>query len=806
VIGYYHPHGDTSVYDAMVRLSQDWKMGSPLVNMQGNNGSIDGDSPAAYRYTEARLTKIAGELLKDIEKNTVKMAPNFADTLLEPTVLPAKFPNLLVNGTTGISAGYATNIPPHNLIEVIDATIALINNPECTIEELLSIIKGPDFPTGGIVLDLDGITNAFTTGRGKITVRSKVENIKEKGKVSLIVSEIPYDVLKTNIVKKIDEIRLERKIEGILEVRDESDKEGLRIAIDLKKESNAEVILNYLYKNTDLQVSYNYNMIAIVNRRPKLLSLKGILDSYIAHLKEVIKNRTYFDLAHAKSRFHIVEGLIKAISILDEVIRVIRQSKNKSNAKENLVKEFSFTEAQAEAIVVLQLYRLTNTDITLLENEQKELQNLIAHLEAILQEEIKLKEVMKEELTKVKEEYGTPRKTMISYENAEIKIDQEMMIPKEEVIVLVTKDGYVKRTSKRSYFTSKEEPLLKEGDYIIGLYEQSTLDTLLLFTNLGNYIYLPVYDIPDIKWRQLGKHISNIVRISEEEQIISAIPVENFQAQKEIIIASKQGMIKKTNLEEFKVSRYSKPMCCMKLKEKDQVVSVNLKKFDDYMLMTNTGYSLWIDTKEIPLSGCKSSGVKSMVLKGDFIVKGTDFDKENSEYITVFTDHQTAKRMKITEFEKQTRARRGSIVLKDVKSNPYHIVTFFIGNTKSIFGIKKETNDIIEMKNTEISISDRLKTGSTISKEKIQTVFDIKELEEKKSEEENIENDKIDKVDDKQSKEKEKPISISNEPENIFAKIRRETTQEETPKIHQISLLEIDEELRKIDDMLKEEK
>ena len=464
VIGSFHPHGDSSIYDAMVRMSQDWKMKNPYIDMHGNNGSIDGDSPAAYRYTEARLSKISNELLKDIDKNTVLFAPNFDDTIMEPTVLPAKFPNLLVNGTTGISAGYATNIPPHNLGEVIDATIKRIESPNCRIETLLDIVKGPDFPTGGIVFDKKGIYNALTTGKGKIIIRSKVVEEKDKGKTTLVVTEIPYEVLKTNIVRKIDEIRIDKKIDGILEVRDESDKDGLRIAIDIKKDANKELILNYLYKNTDLQASYNYNMIAIVKRRPKLLSLADILDAYIDHLRSVILARTEFDLEHAKKRYHIVEGLIKAISILDEVILCIRKSKDKSDAKDNLVKEFGFTILQAEAIVVLQLYRLTNTDITLLEEELANLKLIIEGLTKIVNEEDALKGVMKDELRKIKKEYDVARKTEILDEEIEIKIDMEAMIPREDVVVLITKDGYVKRTSKRGYLANTEEPLLKEND------------------------------------------------------------------------------------------------------------------------------------------------------------------------------------------------------------------------------------------------------------------------------------------------------------------------------------------------------
>ena len=774
VIGSFHPHGDSSIYDAMVRMSQDWKMKNPYIDMHGNNGSIDGDSPAAYRYTEARLSKISNELLKDIDKNTVLFAPNFDDTIMEPTVLPAKFPNLLVNGTTGISAGYATNIPPHNLGEVIDATIKRIESPNCRIETLLDIVKGPDFPTGGIVFDKKGIYNALTTGKGKIIIRSKVVEEKDKGKTTLVVTEIPYEVLKTNIVRKIDEIRIDKKIDGILEVRDESDKDGLRIAIDIKKDANKELILNYLYKNTDLQASYNYNMIAIVKRRPKLLSLADILDAYIDHLRSVILARTEFDLEHAKKRYHIVEGLIKAISILDEVILCIRKSKDKSDAKDNLVKEFGFTILQAEAIVVLQLYRLTNTDITLLEEELANLKLIIEGLTKIVNEEDALKGVMKDELRKIKKEYDVARKTEILDEEIEIKIDMEAMIPREDVVVLITKDGYVKRTSKRGYLANTEEPLLKENDYVIGLYEQNTLDTLLIFTNLGNYIYLPVHEIPDIKWKQLGKHLSNIIKLDENEVVIDAIPVSDFSRKFDVVLTSKNGMIKKTPLEEFKVSRYSKPISCMKLKDNDEVVSVFLSVYSDIIVATNKCYSLWFDINEIPSSGIKSSGVKAITLKDDYVVSSVNFDK-NMFYVSVFTDKGTAKRVKLSEFEKGTRARRGLMILREVKTNPYHVIKIFV-NDKCSFGIKN-VSGIDVIKSTDLNICDRYQTGSNISSSDVIDVFMIKNLEK-------------DRVIDLSKTDEEEDEDI----------IKRKVIVREQG--HQMSLLEIDDELKKIDDII----
>ena len=454
IMGKFHPHGDSSIYDAMVRLCQWWKNNTPFIDMHGNNGSIDGDSPAAMRYTEARLSKIANEMLRDIDKDTVIFAPNYDDSLLEPTILPARFPNLLVNGSTGISAGYATNIPPHNLSEVIDATIFRIDNPNCRLDTIMNIIKGPDFPTGGIIEGIDGIKSAYSTGKGKLIIKSKVRVENSKGKNQIIIDEIPFEVNKAMLVKSIDEIRVDKKIDGISEVRDESDREGIRIVIDTKKEANTDLILAYLYKNTDLQISYGINMIGIVNRRPKLLTILDAIDAYIAHKREVTIKKNQFDLDHALARMHIVEGLMKAISILDEVIKTIRESKNRADSEANLVKKYDFTEKQAKAIVELQLYRLSNTDITLLEDEMKNLEIIIATLRSILGSDEKLNGFMKDELRKIKKEYGCDRKTLIKEEIEEINIDPTSLIPREDVVVVVTKNGYVKRVSNRSYSSS----------------------------------------------------------------------------------------------------------------------------------------------------------------------------------------------------------------------------------------------------------------------------------------------------------------------------------------------------------------
>lgn len=817
IMGKYHPHGDSSIYDAMVRMSQWWKQSTPYIDMHGNNGSMDGDSPAAMRYTEARLSKISNELLEDIDKETIVWAPNFDDSEIEPTVLPARFPNLIVNGATGISAGYATNIPPHNLGEIIDATIKRIDSPNCYLDTIMEIVKGPDFPTGGIVEGISGIRSAYETGRGKIIIKAKTSFEEEKGKAILAISEIPFEVNKALLVRKIDEIRIDKKIDGILEVRDESDKDGLRIAVDIKKDANRELILNYLLKNTDLQVSYNFNMIVIDHRRPRQLGLLAILDSYIEFKKEVIIKRTNYDLSMAKARLHIVEGLIKCLSILDEVIRVIRASKNKVDAKENLVKEFDFTKEQAEAIVMLQLYKLTNTDVTELEKELASLTVTVTGLEEILASEDKLKIVMKEELRRVKKEYAVNRKTEIKDEITEIKIDTTVMIPKEDVLVMVTKDGYIKRTSWRSYQASQEEATLKDNDYILGLYELNTLDTLLLFTNLGNYLYVPVHTIYDMKWKEMGKHISNLIKLEENEEIISVIPVIDFNTDKDITIATKNGMIKRSLVKDFQVSRYSKPIQCMKLKDDDKVIDAYINYHNDIFVATSGNYGLWFDKSEIPVVGIKASGVKAIKLKDDVVVSSFNFNPDNQEFFLLVTDKGTGKRVKIQEFEKSARAHRGLLLLREVKTNPYHTIKVFITTSKEHIGIK--TPDINLLKASEFPIMDRYSTGSTISKHTIYDSYKVAELLTK----DNLENNSTNGNDDTNIDSSDFSISTSDstniessiqeisDASDITEKILMDTKEEvvkeekkEKPKkeTSKVSLQEIDDRLMTIDDFL----
>ena len=745
VLGKFHPHGDSSVYDAMVRMSQWWKQNHVLVDIHGNNGSIDGDPAAAYRYTEAKLAKISSELLKDLDKETVSWAPNFDDRFLEPTVLPAKFPNLLVNGANGISAGYATNIPPHNLGEIIDATIKRIESPNCRLESILEIVKGPDFPTGGIVEGKDGIISAFKTGKGKVIVRSKTRFNKEKGKEQIIIDEIPFEVNKAMLVAKIDSLRIDKKIEGISEVRDETDRDGQRIVIDLKTGANKELILNYLFKNTDLQISYNYNMVAIVNRTPKTLGILEIIDAYVEFYKEVIIKRTTFELNTYNKEFNIVSGLMKAISILDDVIKVIRQSKNKSDAKENLVNTFDFNTEQAEAIVTLQLYRLTNTDIVVLKERAEQLKELINNCNEILNDENKLKNVMKSELKNVKKEYSTPRKTVIKDEITEIKFDLKEMIPSENVVIVITNDGYVKKVPIKSYKAATDETTLKPGDYVKNIFEVNTRNHLLLFTTLGNYLFIPAYQINECKWKDLGKHINNIVMLSENEKIIDSFI---YDKDNYLVLTTKQGMIKKVIMSDYEVSRCSKPMTAIKLKNNDELVSVKLDK-KDTLIVTNNNYYLMFSSDEIPVVGAKASGVKAINLSNDYVVSSNQVD-ETKEYLNIFTNFNTAKRVKINELNKFTRNKKGSQIIKKNKTKDYKTISAFITDSKSI-NVVKTDSDVIEIKNSDIKLMDTNSFGSNYTNLKVINV----------SEKYEIIKGKEDKIEENVKKEEEKQEQIS---------------------------------------------
>ncbi|WP_085060425.1 DNA topoisomerase IV subunit A [Staphylococcus haemolyticus] len=715
VIGQYHPHGDSSVYDAMVRLSQDWKLRHVLIEMHGNNGSIDNDPPAAMRYTEAKLSQLSEELVRDINKETVAFVPNYDDTTLEPMVLPARFPNLLVNGSTGISSGYATDIPPHNLAEVIQATLKYIDNPDITVTQLMKHIKGPDFPTGGIIQGVDGIKKAYETGKGKIVVRSKVdEETLRNGRQQLIVTEIPYEVNKSSLVKRIDELRADKKVDGIIEVRDETDRTGLRIAIELKKDVNAEAIKNYLFKNSDLQITYNFNMVAISDGRPKLMGIRQIIDSYLNHQIEVVANRTKYDLDHAEKRMHIVEGLMKALSILDEVITLIRNSKNKKDAKDNLVAEFEFTEAQAEAIVMLQLYRLTNTDIVALENEHNELAKLIKEYRHILDNHDALLQVIKSELTDIRKRFKSERLSSIEAEIAEIKIDKEVMVPSEDVVLSITRQGYIKRTSTRSFNASGVTEIgLKDGDSLLKYQTVNTQDTVLVFTNKGRYIFIPVHKLADIRWKELGQHVSQIVPLDDYETVVDVYNEQSFKDDAFYVLATRNGMIKKSNVSLFKTTRYNKPLVAMKVKDNDELINV-IRLNEDQLInvLTHKGMSLTYSSEELSDTGLRAAGVKSINLKDEDFVVMTDV-VDNDSSIIMATQRGAVKRISYKILQQAKRAQRGITLLKELKKNPHRVVVGYVVKDESMYTLYSESHSE-EGQITDIHLSEQYTNGSFV--------------------------------------------------------------------------------------------
>ena len=675
VMGVFHPHGDSSIYEAMVRMSQDWKINIPLVDMHGNNGSIDDDPPAAMRYTEARLSSSAGLLLDDIDKNAVTMTNNYDDTTLEPTVLPARYPLLLVNGSTGIASGYATNIAPHNLNEIVEATIYRLNHPTCTLDKIMTFVKGPDFPTGGIVQGLENIKEVFKTGKGKVVLRSKCEIIETKTAKQIVVTEIPYEVIKSQLVKKISDIYINKDIDGIVDVRDESGRDGLKIVIELKKEANAEMILNYLYKNTDLQINYSYNNIAIVNHRPTLMSLLDALDAFIDHRKEVVLNRSIFLRDKKKSQRHVIEGLIKAISVLDEVISIIRKSQDKKSAKENLIKKFNFSEEQAEAIVNLRLYRLSNTDVTLLKQEYADLNKEINELNAVIKSKEVLDQLLTKELKKVNETIITPRKTKIEDEIEEIKIDRISMVTNESCYISLSKDGYLKRFSQRAYDANAGTlPTTKESDYLIGVKACDTLDTLLVFTSRGSYAYLPVYKIDECKFKDNGKHLSTYVKMEGLEKIVGAVLVKNFDTFTFVLTLTKKGMIKRTSIPRLNVERFSKALTAMKLRDDDELVSVALSyEDDDVLIVSKDGHYNYYSTEVLADLAPRALGVGAINVKADEAA-GLVVNHHDGNEILITSDKGGFKRIHFADLEMTSRNTKGNRLFRQVKSNPHSVL------------------------------------------------------------------------------------------------------------------------------------
>lgn len=707
VIGNYHPHGDSSVYEAMVRLSQPWKMNIPLVDMQGNNGSIDDDPAAAMRYTEARLSAFAQNLLTDIDEQTVPFTLNFDDTTEEPTVLPAGYPQLLVNGATGISAGYATNIPPHNLGEIIDATIYRMNAPFCSLEEIMEICQGPDFPTGAIVQGEEGIRDYFATGKGKVIIRSKLEVKETKTIKQIIITEIPYEVVKANMVRKLDDIRLNKTVDGILDVRDESDRNGLRIVIDLRKESDDNLITNIIYKSTDLQVAYNINMVAIVHQRPVQLGIFGLLDAYIAHRKDVVLKRSQYRYNKMEERLHILEGLIKAVSILDEIIAIIRSSKDKGDAKTRLCNAFDFSDAQSEAIVTLRLYRLTNTDIFALKEEFALLINQMEYLKTIIDQPEMLRSVIVKELREIKEKFAVPRRSVIEKEVSEIVIDKLSMITNERVVISVSRDGYLKRVSMRSKTASEGLTGLKEGDKLIGTLECDTLDTLILITRKGNYAYLPVYQIEEAKFKEIGAHLNQWVKGENEDKIVGAMLFKDFHTYQWIVTVTNDGFIKKTPAEDWVLVRNSKVSTAMSLNHKSEIVSAFLiGESDDVLIISEGGYLARYSQAQIPSVQCKSKGVKALNLaSGDSIAYACKLSKD-ADYVSIISEKGLSKRIRATEITKTNRPVKGELVAKKVKSNPQKALYVLSGSVYDSFELLNGSLKSILFKDVPIMAKD----------------------------------------------------------------------------------------------------
>ncbi|WP_215147659.1 DNA topoisomerase IV subunit A [Exiguobacterium sp. s91] len=713
VIGNYHPHGDSSVYEAMVRLSQEWKLRYPLIDMQGNNGSIDGDSAAAMRYTEARLSKVSSLILDGINKQTVDYTLNFDDTTEEPLVLPSLLPNLLMNGSTGISAGYATEIPPHHAGEVLDAAIGRISGTVQNVDDLLTHMQGPDFPTGGVVQGLDGIKKAFETGRGKVIIRSRstIETLRG-GRQQIVITELPYEVNKANLVKRMEELRLDKKVEGVAEVRDETDRDGLRVVIELKKEADAEGVLHFYLKQTDLQIAYNYNMVAIHERTPRQMGVLTLLDAYLAHVKEVVIRRTAFDLEQAKRRQEVVSALMTAISVLDETLALIRSASNKADAKEKLIARFNFTDRQAEAVVMLQLYRLTNTDIVELQEEAAKLEKEIARLEKILNDEKTRNRLIIKELTVLKEQVADKRRSTIEAEVEELKLKTEVMIAVEETMVFLSKNGYVKRSSLRSFGASNDLPDLKEQDRPLLQGQAMTTDHLIVWTVRGNYLLIPVHQLPDTKWKDGGQHVANLVPLEPGDRVLSADLVRSFDEAHHCLFVTRQGMVKRSKLSDYNAQRKSKPLQGVRLKADDEVLYAQVSTGQtELFLATQNGFGLWFTEDDVPVVGVRAAGVKAINLKDQDVVAGAIGFKEAPQ-IVLLTQRGALKKMRLADqFQVSSRALRGLQLLRDLKSKPHQVAALIdVTQAKELVLSGKEQEKTIQI--GSLSFLDRLSNGS----------------------------------------------------------------------------------------------
>lgn len=679
VMAKYHPHGDSSIYEALVRMSQDWKQNHPLIDFQGNNGSIDGDQAAAYRYTEARLSQIAEEMVRDIDKNTVEKTLTFDDSEFEPVVLPARFPNLLVNGSEGIAVALATEIPTHNLKEVIDAVIYRINHLRVEAKDLMQFVPAPDFPTGGFIYASQGLEDIYTTGRGRIEISSKTEIVDNAQEKQIVITEIPFKTIKKDLVYEIDKLIHDKVISGMSEVRDESDRKGLRIVIDLKKDANAELIHKYLMSKTGLCVSYSVNAVAIVNGRPKTMNLLDFVDAFIDHQVDVITRRTTYDLNKDESRLEIVNGLIKAISILDEVVATIRASKDKADAKINLQNKYQFSEAQSEAIVMLQLYKLSNTDINTLLNEKETIEQEIEFFKGILSDRKKLDRLLVSELKTIANKYGKDRKTEIIEKSEPISFDKRDLISKEEIMVALTRDGYIKYSSLKSYRSSGVNALpgLKEGDTCVYAGKVITTDYLIAFTNLGNFLYIPVHKITETKWKDEGKHLNYLINLTPNEKIVRAFALEEFRDDLFFVLVSKHGQIKRLPLSDFSVIRYSKPISCMKLLQDDEIADVVFTKGNaNLVLFTSNGNSSMFNENELSYATLKSGGFKGISsLKKATVVNVLAYDGALAKGKTILlTDNGSVRIYDVSNTLLTNRLGRLSTVFRSFKSEPHNLI------------------------------------------------------------------------------------------------------------------------------------
>ena len=718
VLGRYHPHGDSSVYDAMVRMAQDFSLRYPLIDGHGNFGSIDGDGAAAYRYTEARMSKMSEVMLTDIEKNTVDFMPNFDGRLQEPVVLPAKIPALLVNGSSGIAVGMATNIPPHNLSEVIDGIIKIIDNRETTDEELMTVIKGPDFPTEGIILGREGIKQAYTTGRGKIIVRAEAEIEEMSGnKQRIIVSSLPYQVNKAKLIENIANLAREKRIEGISDLRDESDRnDRVRIVIELKRDANAQVVLNQLYKNTQMQDTFGVIMLALVNNEPKILTLRQCLDHYIAHREQVITRRTKFELDKALARAHILEGLKIALDNIDEGINIIRSSYD--DAKERLMKRFGLSDIQAQAILDMRLKTLSGLQREKIEEEYNELMKLIAHLREILANEQLVLDIIKEELLEIKQKYGDERKTKIVAAEGEINVED--LIKEEQTVVALTHFGYIKRMPIDTYRSQKRGGKgitgisTREEDFVKQIFTASTHDTILFFSNKGKLYRLRGYEIPEAGRTAKGTAIVNLLRLDNGEKISAVIPITNFEDGKYLLMATKNGLIKKTALKDFDSTRKT-GLLSITLKDDDELIDVRLTDGEDnVVLVTSKGLSITFDEKDVRPVGRSAQGVIGIRLDDkDFVIGMESIIASKDATLLAITEHGFGKRTELSEYRVQNRGGRGVITYK-VTPKTGNIVGIRIANGDEDVMMITDKGTIIRLKVEEISILGRATQGVTL--------------------------------------------------------------------------------------------